>query len=187
MIKHAHILIPALLAFFLLADPASATWLLYNGSDLEDENGDPLEQFDMIQLIYSPDATLGDPNPLDGMPTGNDVLWDSTTVDADGDFSGSVEFDNALVGDYVFIRFFNSDTMGTVTYYGVLGPHELRDIAGFDLWDTTPLGTYIWSIYPFTVIPEPPTWLVLLPAGLAGAVIFRRSKKRRHVNPLNRR
>jgi hypothetical protein len=165
---------------------ASTVNLIYSGHGLMDENMAYLQNGDMIQLIYSPDATIGAPNASDGMPTGNDVLWESITASGgNGSFSSSnINYDSSLQGGYVYIRFFNSSTMGTVTYYGLTGLHQLQDNGfGFDLWDVTPTGAYWWTEYPFIVIPEPPTWLVLLPAGILGILVFRkREKKNKHVN-----
>ena len=179
--KAAFIITLTLLVSFLAASPAAATWLVYSGSGLRDENGVLLQTGDLIQLIYSPDATLGDPNPLNGMPTGNDVLWQTTAINAagTGTFSGTYEFSGL---GYVYIRFFNSDTLATVTYYGTLGPHTLYDLWGWDLWDSTAVGAYLWTVYPFVVIPEPATWLLLLPAGILGVIIFRKKKKKIFIN-----
>lgn len=174
--KTALILTLTFLGLIATAAPASATWLFYSGTGLQDENGVTLQQYDMIQLIYSPDNTMDPPNPSDGLPGGNDVLWQTTTIDGSGtgSFAGAYEYTTT---GYVYIRFFNSDTMGTVTYYGTLGPHTLNPSLGFDFWDSTLTGAYIWTQYPFIVVPEPATWLLLLPAGILGVVIFRKKKK----------
>ncbi len=180
--KTALILTLTLLALISCAAPASATWLVYNGSGLEDENGVLLQTGDMIQLIYSPDNFLT-PLPddsVDGMPVGNDVLWETIAIgDTAGSFTGMYDFGTTT--GYVFIRFFNSTSMGTVTYYGTLGPHTLDPTAGFDWWDSTLTGAYIWTQYPFIVVPEPATWLLLLPAGILGVVIFRKKNERNKI------
>ena len=164
--------------------PAYTVNLIYFTSvGLMDENMAFLNNGDLIQLIYSTDAVRDPPNIYNGMPTGNDVLWEWTTAGTNapagsGRFFEFFQYDSSVTG-YVYIRFFNSDNLGHVTYYGMSGLHLLSDFLRFDIWDVTAGGLYLWTEYPFIIIPEPETWLTLLPAIFLGIFIYRKTKKRK--------
>ncbi|MCX6347957.1 MAG: hypothetical protein NTV79_00430 [Candidatus Aureabacteria bacterium] len=146
---------------------------------LADEFRVLLEQYDMVQLIYAgPDGVINPPNIYNGMPQGDDVLWEGFGIDAGGTFYRLFEhYDSSLLGDYVYIRFFNADVMGQVTFYGLSPLHQLsEDFFGLDIWDVTEGGLYLWTEYPFIVIPEPETWLTLLPALAAGIFVYKKRK-----------
>ena len=165
--------------------PAYTVNLIYFTSvGLMDENMAFLNDGDLIQLIYSTDNVRDPPNIYNGMPTGDDVLWEWTTAGTNapagsGRFLDFYQYDSSFQSPgYVYIRFFNSDNLGHVTYYGMSDLHILRDVIRFDIWDVTAGGLYLWTEYPFIIIPEPETWLTLLPAIFLGIFIYRKTKKR---------
>jgi len=154
--------------------------IYYTSRGLMDEYMRFLENGDIVQLIYSPDNVRDPPNIYNGMPTGDDVLWETTTIGGGGpgQFLDLFQYSSNLSGGHVYIRFFNAPIMGQVTYYGMSPLHTLSDLFGFDIWDITSGGLYLWTEYPFVVIPEPETWLTLLPAVMAGIFIYRKSRKK---------
>lgn len=173
-------------ALFAAASEARAytvNLIYYTSQALADELGFSLENGDIVHLIYSPDAIINPPNLYNGMPTGNDVLWDTTVIGAGGGGAGQFldldQYSSAFSGGRVYIRFFNAPNMGQVTYYGLSPLHVLSELfIGYDIWDITAGGLYLWTEYPFIVIPEPETWLTLLPALLLGIYIYRKSRKK---------
>ncbi len=157
--------------------------IYYATTGLMDENMALLEDGCIIQLIFTTDP--GWPSPpsvYNGRPTGGDVLWQITrtgdgVIDVDtGRFSSEYQYDSSLLGDYVYVRFFNAPTWPQVTYYGQTPLHTLSDFFQLDIWDITAGGLYLWTEYPFMIIPEPATWLTLLPGLALAAFIFRKKK-----------
>jgi len=180
------ILLSALLAAALLAIAGEASaytvnLIYFNTRALADELGISLQPNDIIQLIYSPDEVRDPPNLYNGRPTGDDILWETTGIDGPGpgQFLDLFQYDSALSGTgHVYVRFFNASNMSLVSYYGMSPLHTLSDLFGFDIWDITQGGLYLWTEYPFMVIPEPETWLTLLPALLLGMYLYGRSRKK---------
>lgn len=157
--------------------------IYYTSRALADQFGISLQDGDIVQLIYSSDNVRNPPNIYNGMPTGDDVLWESTVIGQNmggdpGKFLELFQYDSSLSGGKVYIRFFNAPVMGQVTYYGMSPLHVLSDMFGIDVWDVTAGGLYLWTEYPFIVIPEPETWLTLLPAVLLGMYMYRRNRKK---------
>jgi len=173
----------ALFLGFLLPGSASAISLFYFGTGLMDQNQAYLPPGSIIHIIALGGASPTDPDPFTGLPTGPDTLLGTTTTgDALGSFSSNVE---VPFGTVVYIRFFNADTMGEVTYYGLTGFHTVGDPfgIGIDFWDVTPVGSYFWTEYPFIVVPEPASWMTLLPGLLAGGWYLRRKKREKGEAP----
>ena len=165
--------------------PAITVSLIYTGTGLMDENFALLEEGDLIQLIYAgPDGQIDPPQLMNGMPGGDDVLWAGTTIDSDGDGGFTDVFNDATVGATVYVRFFNAGVMGQVSYYGLSALHTVQDLGGFDFWDMTAGGLYLWTEYPFIVVPEPATLLTLFPALLVGIFVFFRRKKENKESPI---
>jgi len=163
---------------FLPRLPAITVSLIYTGTGLMDEDYAFLEEGDLVQLIYAgPDGQIDPPRMDNGLPSGDDVLWAGTAIDAAGDGGFTDVFNTATVGAKVYVRFFNAGVMGQVTYYGLSQLHTVQDLGGFDYWDITAGGLYLWTEYPFIVVPEPETWLTLLPVLLIGVFIYSRRKK----------
>lgn len=163
---------------------ATTVTLYYFGTGLMDQNQAYLPPGSMIQIISMSGASPAPINPMNGMPTGGDVLLGTTTIsDAVGSFSSNISVDTGTV---VYIRFFNADVMGEVTYYGVSGYWTVSDPfgLGIDFWDVTPTGSYFWTEYPFIVVPEPATWLMLLPGLLGGSWCLKRRKRRSQAEAL---
>lgn len=159
--------------------------LIYlNRVGLMDENMALLEDGCIIQLVFTNSA--GWPSPpsvYNGRPTGGDVLWETTTIGTNatvntGSFLDMYQYDSSLLGKYVYVRFFNAPSWPQVTYYGQTPLHTLSDFFRLDIWDITAGGLYLWTEYPFMIIPEPATWLTLLPGLALAAFIFRKKKHR---------
>ncbi len=165
----------------------NVTLIYRNTVGLMDEHMTLLEDGDLVQLIFTNDLTRNPPNIMNGMPTGDDVLWEGTVIGAGvgpsgtGTFIDSYQYSSGDLGKYVYIRFFNASVMGQVTYYGMSGLHTLSELlfSGtlIDVWDVTAGGLYLWTEYPFIVVPEPGTWLTMLPALVFAIFIFRKRKK----------
>ncbi|MDP8236848.1 MAG: hypothetical protein P9M08_10735 [Candidatus Erginobacter occultus] len=158
--------------------------IYYASTGLMDENMALLEDGAIIQLIFT--TNPGWPSPpsvYNGRPTGGDVLWQTTSTGAGvfdpdtGRFSEQFQYDSSFLGDYVYVRFFNAPSWPDVTYYGQTPLHTLSDFFQLDIWDITAGGLYLWTEYPFMIIPEPATWLTLLPGLALAAFIFRKKKK----------
>jgi hypothetical protein len=181
--KTAVLLALAASALFAAAPSARAytvNLIYYTSRGLMDEHMAFLAQYDMVQLIYTgADGQIDPPNIYNGMPGGDDILWQSTDIGGagPGQFLDLFQYSSNTSGT-VYIRFFNAPVMGQVTYYGMSPLHTLSDLFGFDIWDITAGGLYLWTEYPFVVIPEPETWLTLLPALLLGMYMYRRSRKK---------
>lgn len=181
--------IPFLVLFLFALYPGSApgytvNLIYYASTGLMDENMALLEDGCIIQLIFT--TNPGWPNPpqvYNGRPSGGDVLWQTVhtgdgVVDPDtGRFTAQFQYDSSLLGDYVYVRFFNAPSWPDVTYYGQTPLHTLSDFFQLDIWDITAGGLYLWTEYPFMIIPEPATWLTLLPGLALAAFIFRKKKK----------
>lgn len=173
-----------LLIACILADQAQSYTirLIYlNTVGLMDENMALLEDGCIIQLIFTDDQLRDPPSPLNGRPTGDDVLWEYSYIGhgnvtpGTGTFRDSFDFNDEYVGKYVYIRFFNAAAWPDVTYYGMSPLHTLTDF--FDFWDVTDGELYLWTEYPFMIVPEPETWLTLLPALAFAIFIFRKKRK----------
>lgn len=159
--------------------------LYYATTGLMDENMALLEDGCIIQLVFTNSA--GWPSPpsvYNGRPTDGDVLWQMTSTGAGvsdpdtGRFVAQFQYDSSLLGKYVYVRFFNAPTWPQVTYYGQTPLHTLSDFFQLDIWDITAGGLYLWTEYPFMIIPEPATWLTLLPGLALAGFIFRKKKHR---------
>lgn len=187
-----------LLIPYLFCDRARAysVTLVYRATEgLMDENMTLLEDWDIIQLIFTTDTTRHPPNITNGMPTGDDVLWETTHIGAggvppgSGRFIDSFDYDSADLGKYVYIRFFNASVMGQVQFYGMSPLHTLSELlftgSYLDVWDVTAGGLYLWTEYPFIVIPEPGTWLTMLPALIFAIFIFRKKSRKKPLKMNN--
>jgi hypothetical protein len=176
-----------ILITYALADRAQAyavNLIYYNSVGLMDEDMALLEDGCIIQLIFAPTGVISPPSPWNGRPTGDNVLWEYTSPSGDdGTFLDSYSFDSSLIGQQVYIRFFNATTWPMVTFYGVSPLYTLDELFFFpiDLWDVTDGGLYLWTEYPFMIIPEPETWLTMLPALIFAIFIFRRKRKEKKV------
>ncbi|MEA1928270.1 MAG: hypothetical protein U9N73_08680 [Candidatus Auribacterota bacterium] len=178
-------LILLLIAYVMvdLAQAYTVTLIYRNTVGLMDENMALLEDGCIIQLIFTNDTTRDPPQPWNGRPSGDDVLWEYTSIGAggvdpgSGQFIDSFDYDSANLGKYVYIRFFNASTWPQVTFYGMSPLHTLTDFFQLDIWDVTAGGLYLWTEYPFMIIPEPETWLTMLPALIFAIFIFRRKRK----------
>jgi hypothetical protein len=175
-----------LLISYAMVDQAQAytVTLIYRATEgLMDENMTLLEDGCIIQLIFTNDTTISPPSPWNGRPQGNDVLWEYTSIGAggvapgSGQFIDSFDYDSANLGKYVYIRFFNANNWVDVTFYGQSPLHTLTDFFQLDIWDVTAGSLYLWTEYPFMIIPEPETWLTMLPALIFAVFIFRRKRK----------
>jgi len=159
--------------------------IYYNSVGLMDENMALLEDGCIVQLIFT--TNPGWPSPpsvYNGRPTGGDILWETTSIGTNapantGRFLDLFQYDSSLLGNYVYVRFFNAPTWPQVTYYGQTPLHTLSDFFRLDIWDITAGGLYLWTEYPFMIIPEPATWLTLLPGLALAAFIFWKKKNRR--------
>lgn len=159
--------------------------LYFATTGLMDENMAFLQDGALIQLIYTTDP--GWPSPpsvYNGRPTGGDILWQTTYVGAGdvvpgtGQFFSQYQYDSSFLGGYVYIRFFNAPMGPQISYYGQSPLHALSDLFYLDVWDVTAMGLYLWTEYPFMIIPEPQTWLTLLPGLGLAAYIFRKKKNK---------
>lgn len=170
------------LAVTVRADPVFFTY--YNSESLMDEDLNLLEDGCIVQLIYSPDATIGPPSVYNGRPTGNDVLWETIHIGDGGvdpntgSFLSTFVYDDSWQPGYVYVRFFNAPSWPFVTYYGQSPLHTLSDFWGFEVWDATEGALFLYTTYPFMIIPEPETWLTLLPALAFAVLIYRKKKKK---------
>ncbi len=102
-----------------LVSPAQATLVLWYGKNCADETGGILGNGAVVQLIRSPDAAIGAPDPVTGAPTGNDVVCAETGYI----FPGAPE-DNFKGKDwnessdyYVCVRIWNAGDAASGTYY----------------------------------------------------------------------
>ncbi len=160
--------------------------MVYRASvGLMDENLAFLEDGSLIQLIYTTDP--GWPSPpsvYNARPTGGDVLWQTTEIGAGifdegtGQFQEFFQFDSQFLGGYVYVRFFNAPMGPQISHYGQSPLFTLSDFLEITIWDITAGELYLWTEYPFMIIPEPQTWLTLLPGLALAAYIFRKKKKR---------
>jgi hypothetical protein len=175
-----------LLIAYAMVDQAQAytVTLIYRATEgLMDENMTLLEDGCIIQLIFTDSGVISPPAPWNGSPTGDNVLWEYThTGDGvgpsdTGQFLDIYSYDSSLLGKYVYIRFFNASSWPDVTFYGMSPLHTLTDFFQLDIWDVTAGGLYLWTEYPFMIIPEPETWLTMLPALIFAVFIFRRKRK----------
>lgn len=173
------------LAWAGAAEAYTVNLLYYASEGLMDENMALLEDGAYIQLIFTDDP--GWPSPpsvYNARPTGGDVLWQTTETGAGifdedtGRFSEQFQYDSQFLGDYVYVRFFNAPMGPQITHYGQTPLHTLSEFFTLDIWDITAGGLYLWTEYPFMIIPEPQTWLTLLPGLALAAYIFRKKKNK---------
>ncbi len=163
--------------------------VLYNSDgDPFTQTGTPLESGALVQLIYSQSGIISPPNPSTGGLQGDNILWATTTIDA-GRFSDSIFYESTVwQPGFIYVRFWNAPTIQQATYFGLSPLHALSDFFGFETWDITAGGLFLYTEYPFMIIPEPETWLTLLPGMALAAFVFRKKKNRREkLNPINRR
>ena len=185
MRKHWIILLSAFIALGLAAPRAGRAYqvlLSYSsGSVLFDS--DATTQLDsgcLVQLIYSQSGTIFEPNPSTGGLQGDNILWATTTIDATGRFSSSLFYESTTwQPGYIYVRFWNAPTIQGATWYGLSDVHFLQDFLGFEVWDITAGGLFLYTKYPFMIIPEPETWLTLLPGMALAAIVFRRKRRDR--------
>jgi|GEM_PF-1627406 len=186
MKRAVFIILILLLITYALVDRAQAyvVNLIYrNTTGLMDENMALLEDGCIIQLIFTNNAGWPPPPSVyNGRPTGDNVLWETTSIGTNapansGQFLDLYQYTSGDLGKYVYIRFFNADNWVDVTFYGQSPLHTLTDFFRLDIWDVTAGGLYLWTEYPFMIIPEPETWLTMLPALIFAIFIFRKKRK----------
>lgn len=156
--------------------------LQYSSSEVlyDSDETTPLSSGCLVQLIYSQTGTISPPNPSSGGLQGDNILWATTTIDANGRFSSSLFYESTVwQPGYIYVRFWNAPTIQGATYYGLSPLHLLQDFIGFEVWDITAGELFLYTEYPFMIIPEPETWLTLLPGMALAAIVFRRKRRDR--------
>jgi hypothetical protein len=102
-----------------LASPAHATTVLWYGKHCTDETGAMLKNGALVQLIRSPDATIGPPDTATGAPTGNDVACAATSYVSPGSPDDHFQGDDwhETSDYYVCVRIWNAGDAASGTYY----------------------------------------------------------------------
>lgn len=167
---------------------------------LSDQNGNPIPDGALIQVIASPDATFESPTNFDFVG-GNDILVYSTGLDsASGGMPGSayITIPSILLSEYPIaqnflqIRWFptlaeGATSPGFATYYGEFGYNNdnswiapsaagfssfiLQTVSYFDGSLPDQVGQALNSTAP---IPEPSTYAAVIGALALGFVAYRR-------------
>lgn len=176
-----------ILALAVLPPAGRAIQLIYfNTEILRDQFGNMLPDGSLVQIIYTPSGTREPPSIYSGMPTGDNVLW-QTTVTSDGWIGGGISYPSSLIDGTgaVYVRFFNVPHLTGTGFYGMSPLHVLGSgidpdfDPGVDFWDVTEMGLYLWTEYPFTIIPEPAAWMTMIPAMGMGLLAYRKSLKKK--------
>lgn len=174
-------------ALAVLPPAGRAIQLVYfNSVALMDQFQGILPDGSLVQIIYTPTGTISPPSIYSGMPTGDNVLW-QTTVTQDGFVGGTITYPSTLIDGTgaVYVRFFNVPHLTGTGFYGLSPLHVLGSgidpdfDPGLDFWDITEMGLYLWTEYPFTIIPEPAAWITMIPAMGMGLLAYRKSLKKK--------
>lgn len=92
-----------------------------------DENGDPLEDGDLAQLIWDQEGDGIDPPSSDGMPTDDDRLIAASFLGKgsflEGRFSENTSTTMVGVGDFLYVRAWNGPNPAEATHYGDTRDH----------------------------------------------------------------
>lgn len=156
----------------------------FNTVALMDEFQAILPDGSLVHLIYTPSGTIEPPSLWTGLPTGDNILWATTDTD-EGIYFGTQEYDSSLIDGTgsVYIRFFNAPSLvyGELTYYGLTPLHTLGDgiFPELPFIDFYEMGLYLWTEYPFMIIPEPAAWITMIPAMGMGLLAYRKSLKKK--------
>jgi hypothetical protein len=102
-----------------LVSQAHATTVLWYGKHCTDETGAMLKNGALVQLIRSPDATMGTPDPVTGAPTGNDVACDATSYVSPGSPDDHFQGEDWKEASayYICVRIWNAGDTASGTYY----------------------------------------------------------------------
>jgi len=118
----------------ILAQPLAMD--VFNTTPFSDENGNLLNDGDIIQLIWAgPDGTIDPPvkkigDPTNGQPTGDDVILSTHTIGENAVANSGTFFFSLssypdhtggyypAAGDKVYIRAFNDSNLQNATFYG---------------------------------------------------------------------
>jgi len=102
-----------------LVSPVQAATVLWYGKSCKDENGAPLKNGSLVQLIRSPDAVIGAPDATSGAPTGGDAVCATASYIATGTpsdyFQGEEWIESS--GYYICVRIWNAGNAASGTYY----------------------------------------------------------------------
>jgi len=168
------IVIIGLLYFCLFAQADTVNLIYGNQTDvgtyitITDWSRDTLVDGDVVQLIYSVDATIDDPNATTGLPTGDDVLWEYSSIGSGvgpantGQFLDLCQYTSGNLGYYAYVRFFDNTALASSVRYGNSSLHTLAESAGIDIFDITDAGTKeLYTQYQIdaspTLTPATPT------------------------------
>jgi hypothetical protein len=99
--------------------PAHATTVLWYGKKCTDETGAMLKNGALVQLIRSPDSTIGPPDTATGAPTGNDVVCATASYVSPGSSTDHFQGEDwkETVGAYLCVRIWNAGDAASGTYY----------------------------------------------------------------------
>jgi hypothetical protein len=108
--------ISCIIGILAFVSSATGTTVVWYGANCTDERALPIENGDLVQLIRSPDATIGAPDPVTGEPSGNDsVVATATYMSSENAFQG--EDWREADGSCVCVRIWNARDAETGTYY----------------------------------------------------------------------
>ena len=95
---------------------AGGTMVLWYGANCIDDTGAHLENGDLVQLIRSPDGTIGAPDSVTGEPTGNDsVAASAVYAYPDNVFQG--EDWQEAGSNYVCVRIWDAGSAAAGKHY----------------------------------------------------------------------
>ncbi len=94
---------------------------------LKDQNGQPLANGSVVQLLFTGTDNTIDPMDENGNPTGDDVLYGTQFAIGDNAVSGSEGYfyayiDSLTPSGKLYARIFNGSSYATSTYYGQTAP-----------------------------------------------------------------
>jgi hypothetical protein len=151
-----------------LATPTNFVWVSYDDGinpnpGVRDSLGVPLAPGDCIQLIYAGANGIIDPIGYDGMPTGDDQLLQSSTIQDDlGQFYEIFSFDSLSwpTGTVVYVRAFNGPAAGPASEYGNSSLHPLVQFEEYNWpgWQTGGVTSVVLDY--FTALPSDTSILV---------------------------
>ena len=102
-----------------LGSVAHATTVLWYGKNCTDENGAVLKSGALVQLIRSSDNTIGPPEPVTGVPTGNDAVCATASYVPSGSSADHFQGDDwsETAGYYLCVRIWNAGDAASATRY----------------------------------------------------------------------